>query len=71
MSAEAQTVPVRIDSAAVKTPVTQPDTVKTAPVGLTPDAPVAPLQPRSRWVILGACALITLSTLLLYNVRSR
>ena len=65
--AAAQTAP---DSLRIPAAVVPPDSAA-APVGLAPDAPVAPLRPRTRWLIVGVCALITVSTLLLYNVRSR
>ncbi len=65
--AAAQTAPDSLRKAAAVVP---PDSAA-APVGLVPDAPAAPIRPRTRWLIVGACALITVSTLLLYNVRSR
>ncbi|KAA9332960.1 hypothetical protein F0P96_08195 [Hymenobacter busanensis] len=69
--AMAQTPTARPDSVAVAPGVVRPDSVQAAAASLVPDAPETPLRPRTRWIIVGACALITLSTLLLYNVRSR
>ncbi|OON70970.1 hypothetical protein B0919_02925 [Hymenobacter sp. CRA2] len=73
--AAAQTPVLRPDSAVVPSPAAPPDTVRAAAVPAEPvpdaDPAPAPVSPRARWTILGACALLTLSTLLLYNVRSR
>jgi hypothetical protein len=70
----AQTVPAKPDSTATLPAAAPADTSRTAPVGIAPDAPTAaeaPISRRGRWLIIGACALITVSTFLLYNVRSR
>lgn len=75
-TAAAQTNPIRPDSVVVPSPAAAvaPDSLR--PVALPEPPPDAeptpgPVSPRARWIILGACALLTLSTLLLYNVRSR
>lgn len=74
----AQTIPIRPDSVVVPSsaaPATAvPDTVRQlAPPEPPPDADPTPgpVSRRAAWTILGACALLTISTLLLYNVRSR
>ncbi|MCC3156105.1 hypothetical protein LJ737_02595 [Hymenobacter sp. 15J16-1T3B] len=75
--APAQHIPVRPDSVVVPSSAAAavPDTVRrpAAPPEPPPDAEPTPgpVSGRARWTILGACALLTLSTLLLYNVRSR
>ena len=74
----AQSAPVRPDSvvvpsSAVPTTVV-PDTVRQRlPAEPPPDADPTPgpVSGRAAWTILGACVLLTISTLLLYNVRSR
>lgn len=76
--AVAQTTPIRPDSVVVPSsaaPATVvPDTVRQlAPPEPPPDADPTPgpVTRRAGWSILGVCALLTISTLLLYNVRSR
>ncbi|WP_133257197.1 hypothetical protein [Hymenobacter edaphi] len=73
----AQDIPARPDSVVVPSPAApvRPDSVR-APAGPPEPPPDAeptpgPVSRRAGWTILGACALLTLSTLLLYNVRSR
>ncbi|MCC2545733.1 hypothetical protein LJY25_04690 [Hymenobacter sp. BT175] len=52
-------------------PVVRPDSVQAQPAaGLTPDEDEKPTR-KSAIRIVGAIALLTLTTLLLYNVRSR
>lgn len=73
-AAGAQSIPIRPDSVVVPSPAVAPDTLR--PVVLPEPPPDAeptpgPVSVRARWTILGVCALLTLSTLLLYNVRSR
>ncbi|RTQ48423.1 hypothetical protein EJV47_15735 [Hymenobacter gummosus] len=70
----AQHNPIRPDSVVVPSPGA--DSVRTAvavPTEPPPDAEPTPgpVRGRARWTILGACVLLTISTLLLYNVRSR
>lgn len=74
----AQTTPIRPDSVVVPSPAAPapvvPDTVRQlVPPEPPPDADPTPgpVSRRAAWTILGACALLTISTLLLYNVRSR
>ncbi|GAB2945150.1 hypothetical protein GCM10027048_07630 [Hymenobacter coalescens] len=69
----AQSNPIRPDSVVVPS-AAPPDTLRPAAVAEPPpdaDPTPGPVSARARWAILGACALLTLSTLLLYNVRSR
>ena len=73
----AQRTPVRPDSVVVPSSAASagPDTVRrpALPPEPPPDAEPTPgpVSKRAGWTILGACALLTISTLLLYNVRSR
>lgn len=74
-AAQVQHIPPRPDSVVVPSPV-RPDSLPPAPVVPAEPPPDAeptpgPVRGRARWTILGACALLTISTFLLYNVRSR
>jgi hypothetical protein len=70
----AQHNPIRPDSVVVPSPPA-PDSVRAAVAVPEPppdaDPTPGPVKGRARWTILGACVLLTISTLLLYNVRSR
>ncbi|GAB3826690.1 hypothetical protein [Hymenobacter jeollabukensis] len=73
----AQRIPARPDSVVVPSPAAsvRPDSVRAPAVPPEPppdtEPTPGPVSRRAGWTILGACALLTLSTLLLYNVRSR
>lgn len=76
MPTPAQVTPVRPDSVVVPSPpapAVVADTLRRPAAEPPPDADPTPgpVSRRAGLTILGVCALLTISTLLLYNVRSR